>query len=201
MASNDVTTSSSEGTKQAPAAQQNVRRTPTKTSSQSINIIEAHDKYGHIGETALRATLKSLSVTVTGTLKSCEGLALAKAKAKKVPKTTLLKSTAPGERMYTNISGSYKKSLIGSNYWVLFVDQYSSKAWNFFVRRKSMMAKVADKLFTKLKSAGYTLCCNNAGENVTGLSKVCETHGIKEEFTAPHTPQQNGVVERKFVTI
>ena len=178
--------------------------TKTKKTPQDIDINDAHDKYGHIGEAALRATLKSIGLEPTGTLLACSGCAQAKARAKNIPKFTSLKSTSPGERMYTDISGPYKKSLIGSNYWILFVDQYSGKAWSFFVPRKNGMAKVANALFTQLRSAGYTLRflrCDNAGENVAGLSKVCETHGIKEEFTAPHTPQQNGVVERKFVTI
>jgi hypothetical protein len=220
LVSDDATTSNSDGNKQD--AQQNtlplIPKTPSpeptdtsdapkkkpKKTPQDIDINDAHDKYGHIGEAALRATLKSIGLEPTGTLLACSGCAQAKARAKNIPKFTSLKATSPGERMYTDISGPYKKSLIGSNYWILFVDQYSGKAWSFFVPRKNMMAKVANKLFTQLKSAGYTirfLRCDNAGENVAGLSKVCETHGIKEEFTAPHTPQQNGVVERKFVTI
>ena len=30
---------------------------------------------------------------------------------------------------------------------------------------------------------------------------MCDKHGIQIEYTAPNTPQQNGIVERKFVTI
>ena len=43
--------------------------------------------------------------------------------------------------------------------------------------------------------------CDNAVENVKGLSSVCSKYNITIEFTAPYTPQQNGMVERKFVTI
>ena len=227
LVSDDATTSNSEGTKHD--AQQNTLpmtpKTPmpeptkgttenktdlskgttkAKKKPQGIGINDAYDKYGHIGEAALHATLKSIGLKPTGTFLACSGCAQAKARAKNIPKFTSLKSTSPGERIYTDISGPYKKLLIGSNYWILFVDQYSGKAWSFFVLRKNMMAKVADKLFMQLKSAGYTLPflrCDNTGKNVAGLSKVCKTHGIKEEFTAPHTPQQNGVVECKFVTI
>ena len=44
--------------------------------------------------------------------------------------------------------------------------------------------------------------CDNSGENNT-LRHDCisEDLGIKFEFTAPGTPQQNGVVERGFVTL
>jgi len=43
------------------------------------------------------------------------------------------------------------------------------------------------------------LRCDNAGKNQE-LINLCARYGITIEFTAPHTPQQNGVVERMFVT-
>ena len=50
-------------------------------------------------------------------------------------------------------------------------------------------------------SFGTCDACDNAGENIKGLSAMCDRLNITIEFTAPHTPQQNGMVERKFVTI
>ena len=43
--------------------------------------------------------------------------------------------------------------------------------------------------------------CDNTGENLA-LTQQCaaEDLGIEFEFTAPDTPQQNGVVERAFAT-
>ena len=42
------------------------------------------------------------------------------------------------------------------------------------------------------------LRCDNAGEHQTKLKKVCETYKVEMEYTAPHTPQMNGVVERRI---
>ena len=42
------------------------------------------------------------------------------------------------------------------------------------------------------------LRCDNAGENVKQLREVAEKYGIEMEYTAPHTPQFNGIVERRF---
>ena len=170
----------------------------------TIDINVAHDRFGHIGEAALRATLKSLSMNATGTIKICEGCVLAKAKAKGVPKVTLNKAIQPAERLYTDISGPYKKSIVGSNYWILVVDEFSGKSWSFFVKKKSQMAETVSTLLRKLSSADYSikyLRCDNAGENTKGLAEVCDKLNIQIEFTAPYTPQQNGIVERKFVTI
>ena len=66
------------------------------------------------------------------------------------------------------------------------------------------ISKVTDNLVLTLKASSIItkfLQCDNAGENVKGLSDVCNKHGIQIEFTALYMPQQNGMVERKFVTI
>jgi transposase InsO family protein len=51
------------------------------------------------------------------------------------------------------------------------------------------------------KSVGYQikiLRSDRGGEFLANsFQSVCEKAGIKHQFTAPYTPQQNGVVERK----
>ena len=43
---------------------------------------------------------------------------------------------------------------------------------------------------------------NNGGEFTSnGFDEFCEKHGIKRQFSATKTPQQNGVVEMKNRTI
>ena len=67
------------------------------------------------------------------------------------------------------------------------------------------MAATVEPLLLKLRNANYViryLRCDNAGENIKGLSVMCDRLNITIKFTAPHTPQQrSGMVERKFVTI
>ena len=97
--------------------------------------------------------------------------------------------------MCTDISGPYKKSIFGNDYWILVVDDYTGKSWSFFVKKKSQVASKIEDLLTKLKTAEYVtkfLRCDNAGENVSGLTKlVCDKFNIQIEFAAPYTPQQN----------
>ena len=46
------------------------------------------------------------------------------------------------------------------------------------------------------------LSLNNGGEFTSNeFSEFFETHGIKRQFSAPKTPQQSGVVERKNRTV
>ena len=43
---------------------------------------------------------------------------------------------------------------------------------------------------------------DNGGEFISGEFKdFCSAEGIRRELIAPHNPQQNGVVERKNITI
>ena len=79
---------------------------PKEPKRISIDINVAHHKYGHVSEAALRATLKSVNIHPTGKLRSCEGCALAKAKAKKVSKIATERATIPGERIYARYFGS-----------------------------------------------------------------------------------------------
>ena len=169
-----------------------------------IDINDAHELYGHVSEGPLHEILKQRNYVVVGTRKTCEPCAYAKAKARAVGKTTEVQATSKGERLFIDLSGPYKKSLVSSQYWVLIVDDKTRKAWSFFVKNKKEIKKVTENLLLLLKGASVItkyMRCDNAGENTKQLREICEKNGIILEMTAPNTPQMNGVVERKFVTI
>jgi transposase InsO family protein len=43
---------------------------------------------------------------------------------------------------------------------------------------------------------------DQGGEYTSGAFKsYCKFHGIQQQFTVPHTPQQNGVAERRNKTL
>ncbi|GAX17144.1 hypothetical protein FisN_UnNu082, partial [Fistulifera solaris] len=172
-------------------------------STSKLDINEAHEKYGHASNTPLKEVSKQLGIVLTGEKKTCEACAYAKAKAKAVCKSTLVKATKKGERLFVDTSGPYKMSLAKNSYWILVVDDLTRKAWSFFVDKKSKIKDVMEKFLDKLSGCGVEVKfvrCDNAGEN-DKMKEMCEKKGITMEFTAPHTPQMNGVAERKFVTI
>ena len=169
-----------------------------------IDINEAHELYGHVSEGPLRDILAKRNYVVTGSRTACEACAFAKAKAKGVSKVTKELAKEKGERLYIDLSGPYKNTVSKNKYWILIVDDKTRKAWSFFVPNKGDMKKVTSSLINILKGAKVVvkyIRCDNGGENVSGLKDVCNDYGITLEMTAPHTPQTNGVVERKFVTI
>ena len=107
--------------------------------------------------------------------------------------------------MYLDISSMRKTSMGGRQHWVMFLDEATKYKKSFFLKKKNEQVepiidwikalKVRQKIQVKI------IRCDNAGENRV-LERVSDKNesGIIFEYTAPGTPQQNGVVERAFVT-
>src|ERR1044071_5153459 len=98
------------------------------------------------------------------------------------------------------------QSIGGSMYILVLVDDYSRFTWTIFIRSKSEVFSRFKELVPILeKSQNLPLksICSDHGiefENKEFLT-FCREHGIEHNFSAPYTPQQNGVVERKNRTL
>ena len=92
---------------------------------------------------------------------------MAKARSEGVPKVSTSRVTRPEERLCKDISGPNKKSIVGNDYWILIVDDYSGKAWSYLVKKKSQMGTIVEDLLMILKTASYNvqyLRCDDTGE-------------------------------------
>ena len=170
----------------------------------SIDINKAHDDCGHKGEALLRKTYKRIGVELTGTLLPCEGCGYSKAKAKAVSKTTSVKATKPGERLYLDTTGPFSPTLNGYKFWIQVVDDFTRHGFCEFNKNKKGMGEFIRKLILKLRALGMTtkyLRCDNAGEHLKEMLALCDEFAMVLELTAPDTPQQNGVVERRIVIL
>ena len=91
----------------------------------------------------------------------------------------------------------------GSKFWLLIIDDATDYCWSYFLRTKKQLSQKVRNLFKEMKSRyKKNVKCirlDNAGENKK-LEQDCRNDGlgIKFEWTASRTPQQNGRVERKF---
>ena len=169
-----------------------------------IDYNTAHSILGHIGKSSLEKTVKNIGWKLSGHLSTCESCAKAKAIAKGVSKTGSEIEQKPGDRMYVDISGPYPTTVGGSKYWVMAVDGHSRMKFSGFITRKSEIAKFVEGILGKMKTFGHKvklIRCDNAGENNKQLRLLAEQHEIVMEFTAPHTPQQNGVAERAIAVV
>ena len=165
----------------------------------------AHDTMGHPGNNLLEASMKVHGLKLEGSHSKCEGCAKAKAKQRSVSKTTNVKAEKPGERLYVDTSGPFSKTWDGKRYMRMAVDDFSRVGIVDLSWKKDKMDEWFEKdIVIPFKNNGHTvkyLRADGAGENVGPLRRVCANHGIALELTAPDTPQQNGVVERRIAVI
>ena len=98
------------------------------------------------------------------------------------------------------------ESIGGKRYILVVVDDFSRFTWVEFLREKSQACEVFKTLSKRLmteKGMNIIRIRTDHGKEFENQSfdELCDAHGIKHEFSAPKTPQQNGVVERKNRTL
>jgi transposase InsO family protein len=113
----------------------------------------------------------------------------------------------PGQLFHMDTIGPSRIRSMGGKWYVLIiVDDYSYYSWIFFLESK-------DEVFEHFRSLALRL--NNEYPNClkvirsdsrtefrnTSFDQFCLEHGIDQQFSAPHVPQQNGVIERKNRTL
>ena len=172
----------------------------------SIGVDTLHYLLGHASEAKVRATGKFFGWVVKGKMTKCEECAISKAKQKSVPKESGSKATKAGERLFIDISSIKATSAGGAKFWLLVIDEATDMKWSFFLKAKSELKEKLIPFVKELKVKDGKIVkyvrLDNAGEN-TAFEEGCkkEGFGITFEYSAPGTPQQNGVVERAFATL
>ena len=173
----------------------------------SIPIWKFHQMTGHTGEHLLKPTAENMGIKLTGKLEPCKICEQVKIRQANVPKKKEKQvPSRPGYRMFIDITSFIHESMGGKRHWLIAVDEFSDSSHSFFLRKKSdqtVMIPIWIKgLKTKYGIGVKNIRLDNSGEN-RNLQKECEKQnlGIIFEFTAPGTPQQNSVVERKIPTL
>ena len=161
---------------------------------------------GHAGHYLMDTTAKYYKVNLTEKVNDCLSCSLEKRRQNIVPKKNEDKSKNPRERMSLDISSMRKPSKGGRQHWVILVDEATKYKKSFFLKKKNEQVEPIIDLIQALKARHEIqvkiIRCDNAGENKV-LERESDKNelGIIYEYTAPGTPQQNGVVEREFVIV
>ena len=109
----------------------------------------------------------------------------------------------PLELLHLDIMGPTKiESLGGKRYLMVEVDDFTRYTWVILLRFKSDAPEHIEALSTRLqngKNMKIDQICNDHGKEFESshMESLCIRFGISQEFSAPITLQQNGVVERK----
>ena len=172
-----------------------------------MDIHATHPMFGHSFQATTIATANYYGWELTGKWNGCSDCTLTK-----IRQRNLSKSSKPtkekGEQLYMEISSVWHRSISGTKFWCLVVNNYTNMKWSFFLKTKN---ELKDKIIPFLKTVHekdkvtvQTIRCDNAGEN-NKVEELCKkTTGlahIKFEYTPWDTPQFNGVVEHAFATL
>ena len=182
----------------------------TVSSGVGINKVW-HERFGHLSYPILLEMQKTGMVAHLPALSKvqepCEACMMGKQQRKAFPHESSYRAKAPLQLVHADLSGKASiQALGGCNYYMLIVDDYSRYMWVYFLRDKAealgkfkqWQKMVENESGLKVKK----LRMDRGGEF---LSKEFDTYlhenGIKRQLTTAHTPQQNGVVERRNRTV
>ena len=112
------------------------------------------------------------------------------------------------ELLHMDLFGPSAVRSYGGNYYTLvIVDDYSRYTWTRFLKNKTQAfeefeifsKKVQNQLDCKIVSIRTDH--GREFDNEVQFGVYCDANGITHNFSAPRTPQSNGVVERKNCTL
>uniref|UniRef100_A0A8I7BEB6 Integrase catalytic domain-containing protein n=1 Tax=Hordeum vulgare subsp. vulgare TaxID=112509 RepID=A0A8I7BEB6_HORVV len=171
-----------------------------------------HRRLAHVGMRNLQNLLNDnniLGLTNVSFKKDCvcSACIAGKQHQSKHPPKNIVSTSRPLELLHVDLFGPPSwASLGGKKYDLVIVDDYSRYTWVFFLKSKDEtkitfidFAKQAQRKFDKGIKA---IRSDNGSEfkNYT-LEEFLSDEGIEHQYSAPYTPQQNGVAERKNRTL
>ncbi|KAH0751737.1 hypothetical protein KY285_004885 [Solanum tuberosum] len=184
----------------------------TCLSAQNENDDLWHMKLGHVSSSLLnklvsRDLVRGLPKLKFSEDKVCDACVKGKQIRSSFKPKKQVSSSRALELIHMYLCGPVKiQSRSRKKYILVIVDGYSRFTWTMFLKSK---VETPEVLMTFFKMIQIKLNCMIAGirsdhgtkfEN-SKLDSFCAENGIHHNFSAPRTPQQNGVVERKNRTL
>ena len=132
----------------------------------------------------------------------CDTCAEDKAKPVPVNKATGTRAKMKLDIVHTDVLGPiHQESYGGCRFAIGFIDSYSRNAvmypsWT----RDEVIEKL--ELFIADEGSPGTLVSDGAQEYKSrGFNEVCRKNGIRQEYSAPYTPQEDSKIERVWGTV
>ena len=171
-----------------------------------------HKKLSHLNFKTMNELVKKdlvrgfpkLEFTKDGLCDACQQGKQRKASFKNKTVNTIVK---PLELLHMDLFGPVNVlSISRKKYCLVIVDDFSKFTWTYFLHSKDEASEIIinhikivnnnpDLQVRRIRSDNGTEFKNSV------MREFCEDKGIMHEFSAPRTPQQNGVVERKNRTL
>ncbi|MCO5579080.1 hypothetical protein L7F22_032932 [Adiantum nelumboides] len=176
----------------------------------NLETLRWHYRLGHPHVRAMKTLqmykmVKGMTLSLSN-IDLCEACIFGKMTCTKFPRSRT-KTSKVLELVHSDVFRTLPvPSLTGHKYVVLFLDDYSKYAIIYFMKHKSEVFQHFKHYHTFVERHTthrlQTLRSDNGGEYVSHeFRDYCLDLGIVRQFSVPHTPQQNGLAERKWGTL
>ena len=162
--------------------------------------VMGHNNWNDVGK--LQHVTDGMKISGSQKGANCNVCSTEKAKRAPVPKTWGTRAKTRLAIVHTDVLGPIQQeSHEGFRYAVGFIDSYSRFGAVYPMKSKD---EVAAKLQEFIINVGKpsVLVSDGALEFKSKLFRgLCTSNGIKQEFSAPYTPEENGKIERAWGTL
>lgn len=166
-----------------------------------------HSRLGHVNFKAMTMMSSNQMVQGLPTIKQpsevCPGCLMSKQTRRLFPSQANYSSKEVLELVHGDLCGPITPATpAGNKYFFLLVDDYSRVMWVYLLKNKDDALEAFKKFRAQVENSPErkikTLRTDRGGEFCSkSFTSYCEGAGITRHFTAPYSPQQNGVVERR----
>ncbi|KAG7565206.1 Integrase catalytic core [Arabidopsis suecica] len=172
------------------------------TSNSKTTLASWHSRLGHPSPPILSSVISSFSLPVSSISSKhlvCTNCHINKSHKVSFSDTSIV-STKPLHYLFSDVWTSPIMSIDNSKYYLIFVDHFTRYTWFYPLKQKSQVKEVfiAFKALVEnhFNTRIDTLFSDNGGEFVA-LRSYLQSCGISHLTSPPHTPEHNGVAERK----
>ena len=169
-----------------------------------------HSRCGHVNFRALKQ-MSTLNMAhglprLDQPKETCTGCLISKQTRNSFPSKSLFSSKEALELVHGDLCGPISPSTPGGcRYVFLLVDDWSRVMWTYLLKSKDEAFAAFKKFRTLVETKDRKIKTFRTDRGGEFMSKefimYCEEAGITRHFTAPYSPQQNGVVERRNRTM
>nr|GEZ14560.1 Pol polyprotein [Tanacetum cinerariifolium] len=165
-----------------------------------------HGRIGHVNFNSMRRLIKFNSIPNfhIDPKHKCE--TCVEAKLTRTSFKLVKRKTEPLDMVHTDICDLKSLPTKGGNkYFITFIDDCTKYSYVYLLKSKDeaidkfvlYKTEVENQLGKKIN----VVRSDRGGEYVSTFAELCAKHGIRHEFTAPYSPLQNGIAEKKNCTL
>lgn len=178
------------------------------SATSSVLCQKWHETLGHMNLTRMKHMAGGITSGLSKDILQCGSINCVhcprgKLKQSSISKKPAIRATKLVELVHSDICGPISvESLAGARYFITFIDDKSRYCTVYFLTTKDEAAAKLSQFDSwchrQIGHEIHQFRCDRGGE-YTGheFTDIVKERGIQMEHTAPHTPEHNGVAERR----